>query len=99
MIFDAKQEFSRTDVMEFECEGYPVKIEVSENLDKIFYAGDGLGLIERRQGWLINEGIVHYNRSKLSSGLTCRDHDNKISKKWERHFQRSESRLGFVPDV
>lgn len=50
--------------MQFECEGYPVKIEVSPDQDKLLYAGDGLGIVEKKLGWLVNEGIVHYNRSK-----------------------------------
>jgi hypothetical protein len=64
MISEAKKEFSNPEIVEFECEGYPVKIEVNSRADKVFYGGNSLGLLERRNGWLINEGIVYYNKSK-----------------------------------
>lgn len=65
MIQDAKREFADPEITQFQCEGYPVKVEADRNGERIYYGGESLGLLERREGWLINEGVVHYDRSKF----------------------------------
>lgn len=63
MIRDAKDEFYDPEVEYFDTDGYPVKIEASKDGRFVFYGGEHFGTLERRSGWLTNEGIVHYDRS------------------------------------
>ena len=63
MIHDAKDEFGRPEVEGFDCDGYPVKVEASKDGQFVFYGGESFGTLERRGGWLTDEGIVHYDRN------------------------------------
>lgn len=64
MIRDAKDEFMDPRVEDFDVDGYPVKVEASKDGRFVFYGAEDFGTLERRGGWLTNEGIVHYDRSK-----------------------------------
>lgn len=64
MVRDAKEEFMDPKVEDFDVDGYPVKVEASKDGRFVFYGAEDFGTLERRGGWLTNEGIVHYDRSK-----------------------------------
>lgn len=40
----------------------PVKVEASKDGQFVFYGGSSFGTLERRGGWLINEGVIHSER-------------------------------------
>lgn len=44
----------------------PVKIECTQDSQTLFYGGEQLGLITRKNKWLINEGIAK-TQSKINN--------------------------------
>ena len=42
----------------------PSKVEAAHDGQFVYYGGDSFGTLERRGGWLVNEGVVHNDRSK-----------------------------------
>ena len=49
-----------------------MKIEADPTGRFVFYGGDSFGTLEKRRGWLTNEGVIHFNRRKriFSKGLS-----------------------------
>lgn len=63
MINDAKNDFRDPIIEDFEVDGYPTKVECTQNGNKVYYAGDGLGeLVRGNDKWLYNKGRVNQMR-------------------------------------
>lgn len=60
MIKDARADFESPYIEDVEVNGNPTKIEVSENGQTMYYAGDALGKLQRGADlWLYNKGRVN----------------------------------------
>lgn len=63
MINEAKRDFGNPAVEIIQVQGQPTKVEVSPNASQALYGSDFIGVIQKREGWLLDEGIVFDNRT------------------------------------
>lgn len=60
MISDAKKDFKNPVLEDIEVDNFATKIEVSQDGNKVYYAGDGIGELHRGSDlWLYNKGMIN----------------------------------------
>lgn len=63
MINEAKRDFGNPTLEIIPVQAQPTKIDVAKDGREAIYGGDSIGMIQKRDGWIIDEGILFDNKT------------------------------------
>jgi hypothetical protein len=61
MINEARRDFGNPTVEFIQVQGHPTKVDLSKDATQAIYGADTIGVIDKTDGWIVDEGIVYDN--------------------------------------
>lgn len=63
MIAEARRDFGNPTMEVIQVASQPSKVEIAKNASQVIYGTDNIGVLQKREGWLIDDGIVFDNKT------------------------------------